>query len=61
MDQVRAGVLNHTPFVGKVDTFGARFTVDIPVIGPGGSATVRTGWIFKPGSNVPELTTLFVR
>jgi hypothetical protein len=53
--------MNNTPIPGKVDQFGARFTVDIPVVGPAGNGTVRSGWIYKPGSNTPELTTIFVK
>ncbi|MBN3575893.1 DUF6883 domain-containing protein [Vibrio neptunius] len=61
MKQLQKGVMNNTPVAGKVDKYGSRFTVDIPVTGPAGSGTVRTGWIFKPGSNTPEMTTLFVK
>ncbi|MBI3898836.1 MAG: LysM peptidoglycan-binding domain-containing protein [Gammaproteobacteria bacterium] len=61
MDQLRQGVVNNTPIPGKVDRFGSRFTVDIPVVGPAGNGTVRSGWIYKPGSNVPELTTIYVK
>ncbi|MES2740821.1 MAG: hypothetical protein V4754_07700 [Pseudomonadota bacterium] len=61
MSQLRLGVMENTPIVGKVDQYGSRFTVDIPVIGPAGNATVRSGWIYKPSSNVPELATVFVK
>lgn len=61
LQQIQAGVMKNTPTPGVVDKFGARFTVDIPVTGPAGSGVVRTGWIFKPGSTTPELTTLFVK
>jgi hypothetical protein len=61
MSQLRQGVMNYTPVAGKVDQFGNRFTVDIPVTGPAGSGVVRSGWIYKPGSNVPEMTTIFVK
>ena len=61
MTQLQKGVMNVTPIAGKSDKFGTRFTLDIPVTGPLGSGTVRTGWIYKPGSNTPELTTLFVK
>lgn len=61
LSQLQGGVMNVTPIHGKVDSFGSRFTVDIPVTGPGGSATVRTGWILRPGSTTPSMTTLFVR
>ncbi|HGN0268814.1 TPA: DUF637 domain-containing protein, partial [Pseudomonas aeruginosa] len=61
MKQLQEGVMKNTPIPGKVDQYGARFTVDIPVAGPNGSAVVRSGWIYKPGSNTPELTTIFVK
>ncbi|WP_420998529.1 DUF6883 domain-containing protein [Cupriavidus sp. 30B13] len=61
MQQLRQGVMSNTPIAGKVDQFGSRFTVDIPVTGPIGNGTFRSGWIYKPGSNVPELTTIFVK
>lgn len=47
---------------GTVDVYGARYTVDIPITGPNGNtANVRTGWIIKAGSSIPELTTLYVK
>jgi Flp pilus assembly pilin Flp len=59
--QIRKGVMENRPIPGKVDAHGTRFTVDIPVNGPTGSGTVRTGWIFDPGSVTPRMTTLFVK
>ena len=48
--------------IGVLDIYGQRFTVDIPIIGPNGNtAIVRTGWIIRPNSMTPELTTLFVQ
>ena len=61
LQQIRQGVAHHPPVPGTVDKFGSRFTVDIPVAGPNGNGVVRTGWIFKGESEVPELTTLFVK
>lgn len=61
LQQLLRGVMTNTPTAGKVDNFGARFTVDIPVRGPSGNGVVRTGWIYRVGSDIPELTTLFVR
>ena len=61
MQQVRQGIMENTPIPGRVDQFGERFTVDIPVTGPAGSGVVRTGWIYKSGSTVPEMTTIFVK
>jgi hypothetical protein len=48
---------------GIHDQYGQRYTVDIEVIGAEGrKATVRTGWIVRPGSSdVAGLVTLYVR
>jgi len=61
MMQLRQGVMSNPAVAGKVDQFGARFTVDIPVTGPAGSGVVRSGWIYRQGSDTPELTTIFVK
>ena len=61
MKQLQEGVMKNIPTPGKVDQYGARFTVDIPVVGPKGSGVVRSGWIYKPGSDTPEMTTIFVK
>jgi hypothetical protein len=61
LKQIQQGVADHSPVAGTVDKFGSRFTVDIPVTGPKGKGVVRTGWIFKGDSEIPELTTLFVK
>ncbi|WP_425525298.1 DUF6883 domain-containing protein [Xanthomonas campestris] len=37
MSQIKDGVMSNTPISGKVDQYGVRFTVDIPVVGPRGS------------------------
>ena len=48
--------------LGKLDQYGQRYTVDILIMGPNGkTVTVRTGWITKTGSDIPELTTLYVK
>ncbi|MCK9799407.1 hemagglutinin repeat-containing protein, partial [Pseudomonas sp. MAFF 302030] len=59
--QLQEGVMKNTSIPGKVDQYGSRFTVDIPVIGPNGGGVVRSGWIYKHGSNTPEMTTIFVK
>ncbi|QJB56884.1 DUF6883 domain-containing protein [Pseudodesulfovibrio sp. zrk46] len=61
LQQIQEGVKNNIAISGKVNEYGSRFTVDIPVTGPKGTGVVRTGWIYEPGSNVPKLTTLFVK
>lgn len=58
--QIRQGVMENIATPGKVDDYGYRFTVDIPVTGPRGSGIVRTAWIVRAGSATPSLTTLFV-
>jgi filamentous hemagglutinin len=60
--QLKQGVTENVAVPGVVDQHGTRFTVDIPVTGPNGNtAMVRTGFIYVPGSNVPHLTTLYVK
>jgi hypothetical protein len=61
LEQLHAGVRTYPAELGKADQYGQRYTVDIPVQGPGGEATVRTGWLLEKGSNVPRLLTLFVK
>jgi hypothetical protein len=47
---------------GIRDQYGQRFTVDMRITGPNGNTvTVRTAWIIDAGSNVPRLTTTYVR
>src|SRR5215469_16374921 len=62
VDQLREGVRSHAPELGVQDQFGTRYIVDVPVNGLNGkTAIVRTSWIFRPGSDVPQLITLYVR
>ncbi|MBM3236905.1 hypothetical protein FJZ31_11495 [Candidatus Poribacteria bacterium] len=58
--QLLAGVRNANAIPGKVNEHGRHYTVDIRVTGPKGEGVVRTGWIYKQGSDIPELTTLLV-
>lgn len=61
LDQILRGIRTAPARQGVVDQYGARFTVDILVRGPtGATATVRTGWIYRTGYNVPDLITLFI-
>ena len=61
MVQLQQGVKTNIPIPGKVDQYSERFTVEIPVVGPKGEGVVTSGWIYKPSSNVPELTTISVK
>lgn len=59
--QVRRAILTSPATPGLIDKYGARMTVDVLLTGPVGQATVRTGWIYAPGSTTPKLTTIFVK
>ncbi|WP_205694240.1 DUF6883 domain-containing protein [Clostridium manihotivorum] len=62
MNQVYEKLNVSESVLGKVDQYGQRYTVDMLISGPNGNTTtVRTGWILKPGSNVPEMTTIYVK
>lgn len=61
ISQLRSGVRTNPAIPGRIDEFGQRYTVDVPVTGPKGNAVVRTGWIVDRGSNIPRLVTLFVK
>jgi hypothetical protein len=62
-DLIRAigtGIMVHkAEYVGET-MHGLLWRVDLPLAGPGGSATVRTGWIYEKGKDVPRLTTAYV-
>ena len=59
--QIKEGIKREPAIPGAVDEHGVRFTVDVRVTGPAGSATVRTGWIYQTGTDVPRMTTGFVK
>lgn len=45
---------------GRADAHGRRYHLDLEVIGPEGSAPVRTTWIIRTGETAPRLTSCFV-
>jgi len=60
--EIQQGVLTNPAVMGKVDQFGQRFTVDMPITGPNGNIVmVRTGWVLDPGATVPRLATAYVK
>ena len=62
MRQIYNKLQNSEVILGKLDVYGQRYTVDIPITGPNGNTVnARTGWIIKPDSNIPELTTIYVK
>lgn len=62
MKQIYDKLSKSGAIVGKLDQYGQRYTVDMLIEGVNGKvATIRTGWILKTGSNIPELTTIYVK
>lgn len=62
MKQIYEKLPQNEAILGNLDQYGQRYTVDIPITGPNGNTVnVRMGWIIKTGSDVPELTTIFVK
>lgn len=62
MNQVYSKLPQCEAVEGLVDQYGKRFTVNMPITGPNGNTVnVRTGWIIKTGSEIPELTTIYVK
>ena len=62
MQQIQSKLPTSNAILGTADKYGQRFTVDIPITGPNGkTAIVRTGWILEPDSDVPRMTTVFVK
>jgi Domain of unknown function (DUF6883) len=57
---IRRGILTReAQYVGET-AHGFLWRVDLPITGPRGSATVRTGWIYEKDKDVPRLTTAYV-
>lgn len=59
-DKLLQGVATLPAVKNLQDAHGQRYTVLVPVTGPKGSAIVTTGWIIRPGNNIPDLTTAFI-
>lgn len=62
IQQIQSKLPTSEAVLAKLDKYGQRFTIDIPITGPNGKTTiVRTGWILEPDSQVPRMTTIFVK
>ena len=62
IEQINQKLAKYEAVLGKKDQYGQRFTVDIPIIGENGkTAIVQTGWILETESEIPRMTTLFVK
>lgn len=60
-EQLLTELKRHPATKGREDEYGLRFTVDMPLQGLNGRRIVRTGWIYPPGSDIPQLVTLYVK
>lgn len=58
--QIRRAILQDEAVFLRRDRYGDHYRVDVTILGPAGSARVRTGWIHLRGENVPRLTTALV-
>ena len=60
--QLQARLPSSVAVFGVKDQFGQRITVDVSITGPNGNtAIVRTGWILEPGSEIPRMTTIYIK
>jgi hypothetical protein len=59
IQQIREGILAHEAVLIDAVPHGERFRVEIPVVGPTGSAIVRTLWIIRTGEDVPRFTSAY--
>ena len=60
IDAIRQGILTQRAEYLGVVPHGELWRVDLPITGPGGVVTVRTGWIYEKDTDVPRLTTAYV-
>jgi filamentous hemagglutinin len=57
---IRTGIMTHAAEHLGETAHGFLWRVDLLIAGPRGKATVRTGWIYEKGKDVPRLTTAYV-
>lgn len=57
-EQIRTGVREGSPMLGKADQYGQRWSVHVPLTGPKGTIMVRTAWMLETGSTTPRLITI---
>lgn len=61
INAIQDGIMVYDARKSGQTAHGELWQVDMPVTGPGGTASVRTCWIYEEGSDVPRLTTAYVR
>jgi hypothetical protein len=65
-DQLKAQILSKLPnteaAVTQKTEYGQKFEVDLEIEGVNGNvATVKTAWIIRTGTDIPDLTTIYVK
>jgi hypothetical protein len=53
-----ARLVEATP--GNLDEYGQRYTLDFIMVGPAGTATVRSGWIVRTDEDFARFVTGYV-
>ena len=60
-DQVKRLLPAHPAKLGDLDKHGQRYSVDLSLTGPAGSATVRSAWIVAKEGDPPRLVSIYVK
>jgi uncharacterized protein DUF6883 len=60
IEVLQRAAANEEAVLGKQDKYGQRYTIDFEFIGPGGTATIRSGWIIRTNELVPRLVTCYI-
>ena len=59
IERIKQAILQHEAALVDAVPHGERFRVDVSIVGPAGSAIVRTLWIIRTGEDVPRLTSAY--
>jgi len=60
VDALKQAAADREAEEGKLDGYGQRFVIDMPMQGPAGTATVRSAWITLTGESIPRLVTCYI-
>jgi hypothetical protein len=60
LDALEQAALTGDAVLGKLDTYGQRYTIDFDFTGPSGTATIRSAWIIRTGEDFPRLVTCYI-
>lgn len=57
---LRNAVVDSEAEPGDVDEYGQRFVIELDVVGPTGTARVRSGWIVRNDEDFPRFVSCYV-